>query len=188
MSVVKRLAVAGTILLMILVIAAVTVYQDWPTVRANRLVSAAKGSDSVIIYRLQGLDEQSTPEEFPILPYDSVHPTYGYRELSGEDLKGFLDVWKNFPVNPTGGSMCHFPVYGLRFYKKEKLMFQTSLCWACENFYVDTKFFGSNWIGFDSGSEVGRSLLKFCDGLLPYDRGYQERTEKEREAFMKSLK
>ena len=62
-------------------------------------------------------------------------------------------------------------------------MFQTSLCWACENFYVDTKFFGSNWIGFDSGSEVGRSLLEFCDGLLPYDRGYQERMEKEREAF-----
>jgi len=83
--------------------------------------------------------------------------------------------------------MCHFPVYGLRFYKKERLMFQTSLCWACENFYVDTNFFGSNWIGFDSGSEVSRSLLEFCDGLLPYDRGYQERTEKEREAFMKSL-
>jgi len=100
MSVAKRLAVAGIILLMILVIAAVTVYRDWPPVRANRLVSAVEGSDSVIIYRLQGLDEQSTPEGFPILPYDSIQPTYGHRELTGDDLMGFLDVWKNLPGEP----------------------------------------------------------------------------------------
>ena len=174
MSVAKRLAVAGTILLMILFIVAATVYQDWPPVRANRLVSAAESSDSVIIYRLQGVDEQSTLEVFPILPYDSIHPTYGFRELKGDD-------------HSRPSIMCHLPVYGLRFFKKEKLIFQTSLCWSCENFYVDTKFFGSNWIGFDSGSEASRSLLEFCDGLLPYDRGYQERTEKEREAYMKSL-
>ena len=189
MSIKEKLGVVGANLLMLLIIAAATVYQDWPPIRAKRLVSAAENSDSVIIFRLQGTPEQSTPEDFPILPYDTVHPTYGSRELTGEDLTGFLDVWKNFPVDDTRPSiMCHYAVYGIRFYRKEKLIFQTSLSWACENFYVDTRFFGSNnWIGFDSGSADGRSLLGFCDALLPYDRGYQERTEKELEAFMKSL-
>lgn len=188
MIVTKRLVIAGTVFFLILIIAALTVYQDWPPVRAKRLVSATENSDSVIIYRLQGLPGQSSPEEFPILPYDSVHPTYGSRELTGENLKEFLDVWKNFPIDNSRPSvMCHFAVYGIRFYRKEKLIFQTSLCWACENFYVDTRFFGSDWIGFDSGSADSRRLLEICDAFLPYDRGYRERTEKEHEAFMSSL-
>ena len=42
-------------------------------------------------------------------------------------------------------------------------------------------------MGFDSGSKAGRALLEFCDDLLPYDRDYQERTEREREEFLRSL-
>ncbi len=186
MSVKKTVAVAGIVLLLVTVVAAVTVYRDWPTNRAKRLVSAAGKADLVKVFRLQGLPSQATPESFPVLPYDADYPTFGNRKLREDDLKRFLNLWEIFPVNDSGGAMCHFPVYGFQFYKKDKLILETSLCWVCENFYIDTNYFGSNWMGFDSGSAVGLSLLEFCDAILPYDRGYQERLAKEREAFIEA--
>jgi hypothetical protein len=174
-------------LLLLPVIAVVTSYRDWPTNRAKRLAESAEKADLVKVYRLQGVPSQFTPNRFPILPYDSEHPTFGKLELREDDLKTFLGVWEGFPVNDTSGAMCHFPVYGFQFYRKREAEMETSLCWTCENFYVDTRYFGSNWIGFDSGSEVGRTLLEFCDELLPYDRGYQERIAKEREALIRSF-
>ena len=35
-----------------------------------------------------------------------------------------------------GGAFCHFPVYGLRFYRNDQLLFETSVCWKCSNFYL----------------------------------------------------
>lgn len=168
-------------------IAIVIAYRDWPPNRAERLVDAAKKADLVRIYRLQGLPTQITPKKFPILPYDYEQTTYGSVDLTEANLAGFMGFWADFPVDDSRGALCHEPVYGFQFYTKDKLIFETSLCWACENFYVDTRFFGSNWIGFDSGSDISRALLQFCDELLPYDRGYEERVAKEREELIRSI-
>ena len=35
-----------------------------------------------------------------------------------------------------GGAFCHYPVHGVRFFKDDDLLFQTSLCWICENYFV----------------------------------------------------
>jgi len=147
-------------------------------------VGAAAKADLVRIYRLQGIPADMTPKRFPILPYESEHPTFGSTELKDEDMDRFMGSWREFPVDSSNGALCHFPLYGFQFYKRNKLIFETSVCWACENFYVDTWFFGSNWISFDSTSQPSRELFEFCDALLPYDRNYIERIKKEREAFI----
>ena len=180
----KSLSIGCVVVLAVWVIAAVVFYRDVPGVRAKRLVAAAGGADAVVIYRLQGLPEQCTSGEFPVRPYDAMYPTFGKITLSGEDLDRFLADWREIRVNDSSGAMCHFPVYGVRFYRKESLIFETSLCWACENFWVETRFFGSEWMGFDAGAEASRRLLEFCDTRLPYDRGYLEREEKERQALI----
>jgi len=32
--------------------------------------------------------------------------------------------------------MCHTPPYGVRFYRDNKMLFETTVCWECHNFYL----------------------------------------------------
>ena len=53
-------------------------------------------------------------------------------------------------------------------------MFETTVCWSCSNFWVDSVTFGPSFIGFDAVSESSVGLLEFLDTVLPYDRGYEK--------------
>jgi hypothetical protein len=46
-------------------------------------------------------------------------------------LKATIGVAEN-----TGGPMCHFPIHGIRIGDGEDIIFQTSICYECGNFYM----------------------------------------------------
>ncbi|HEX2749588.1 MAG TPA: hypothetical protein VHM91_16380 [Verrucomicrobiales bacterium] len=64
------------------------------------------------------------------------------------------------------GALCHFPIHGLRFFKGEVLLYYTSLCWLCGNYFVvypDYTGIGY-WHGLGDG---GRDLEKLMKTALP---------------------
>jgi len=48
------------------------------------------------------------------------------------------------------GAMCHFPIHGLRLFRGGELIFETSLCWHCSNYYLEypDDYDEASWVGF----------------------------------------
>jgi len=72
-----------------------------------------------------------------------------------------------------GGAFCHYPIHGLRLYREEDLIFQTSLCWKCSNYffeYPDGR--GARWVGF-----YEPSLETFLKKHMPIPKEEIERFE-----------
>ena len=182
----SRRRVIGISLVVALLTAIGLLWWDLPSSRADRAVSMRSGVDEIIIVRLQGTDAQEQSSTVSVDPYDSNYGSYGEKALVGTDVDKFWEHWSE--IDPGGGSttLCHDPVYYFIFKHDGKIVFRTSVCWACENFFVTSKLFGSGWINFASSGEPARKLLEYCDQLLPYDRSYSERREKEIEALLES--
>jgi hypothetical protein len=59
------------------------------------------------------------------------------------------------------GVLCHYPIHGIRVWKGEEILLQSSICWHCGN------------MGFDYPDGAGfitiemRELKQICDELLP---------------------
>ena len=100
--------------------------------------------DKIIVYALEKSDPSDhsalkpIPEDraFPIRPYKSNARVLETKTLSGGDVEELTDTWRSMTFDEFGGAFCHFPVYGLRFYRDSKLLFETSICWKCTNFYL----------------------------------------------------
>jgi hypothetical protein len=52
-----------------------------------------------------------------------------------------------------GGAMCHYPIHGLRVWKEENMLFESSFCWACGNYSFDYDDVVSKWMGLSPGLE-----------------------------------
>jgi hypothetical protein len=59
----------------------------------------------------------------------------------------------------VGGALCHLPIHGIRIFSDDALLFETSLCWACNNYYVE-----SDWAGLTADAKPLRTLL---DEVVP---------------------
>jgi len=67
-----------------------------------------------------------------------------------------------------------FRVYGLRLYRDDVLLFETTVCWQCQNFYVprydkENQRFTHGWYGF-ANDDNAKSLLKLFRSLLPHPK------------------
>lgn len=77
-----------------------------------------------------------------------------------------------------GGAFCHEPVHGVRFFKDDTLLFQTSLCWGCGNYFVtypddhDT----ATWVGMHDAD-----LEAFFMSKVPIPEELLERFKKTHE-------
>jgi hypothetical protein len=150
-------------------------YEDITRGRALRLADEShlsyEGVTRVIIFRLSGSPDQRSDDLFRIRGYylQDVE-VFGTVTLEGNDLDSFFDSWGLVPQFHSGG-MCHEAPYGFRFFRGEKLVHETSICWRCENFVVGDHWpFKSTLRGFDAKSPESKKLLAFCDQRLPYYR------------------
>ena len=55
--------------------------------------------------------------------------------IDGKKCKDMTDAWRSLSFQPNG-ALCHTPPYGVRFYRENKLLFETTICWECHNFYL----------------------------------------------------
>jgi len=147
------------------------------------LASLLTNANSIVIYLLDkeiirreadddpfGFGTEKRADEFPIAPYNGYVKYLKSVVLSDEEREAFLPVVANLMTNsdPMGGAMCHFPVHGIRILIKDQgleggLLFETSICWKCNNFYLTTPG-GSYWTGLPKSGDNG---FKILNNLLP---------------------
>jgi len=54
--------------------------------------------------------------------------------VEGELAQQIAHLWRQ--LTPGMSARCQMPPFGLRFYVKEKLVLQASMCWECHNMYL----------------------------------------------------
>lgn len=99
-------------------------------------------SDKVVVFALDLREDLSprteTPrdgrERFSVKPYDAFAVVLASKELIGKDAEAVASQWRSLSFDRTSSAFCHFPAYGLRFYCRGELVFETSVCWECTNF------------------------------------------------------
>jgi hypothetical protein len=103
-------------------------------------------------------------DAFPIIPYQSQSRILSRKVLTADErqlllppLQATVGVEKN-----TYGAMCHFPIHGIRAWVGKEILFQTSVCWHCSNFYVEYPIGGALWTGLSTPD-----LKLICERLLP---------------------
>lgn len=135
------------------------------------LSTALPDCDRVELFLLSG--EPSEEEEkgaFPIRPYQRFSPIVKQQELKGEDAMKIVKLWRGLTFDLWQQSLCHFPIYGLRFYQKDQMKFETSICIGCSNFYHPGAKGGSTWHGFHTRDEPGKAFVDHLNSILPYKK------------------
>ena len=55
--------------------------------------------------------------------------------IDGEAAQHIAHLWRQLP--PGEQMRCHMPHFGLRFYAGGNLLLQASLCWDCNNIFIN---------------------------------------------------
>lgn len=100
--------------------------------------------DAVELVDLKGLQLNRVSEYMRIAPFVRV---------KGETAQQIARLWRQLP--PDEQMRCHVPPFGLRFYMGNKLLVQGSVCWSCNNIYVE---------------ENGEGLAYEFDGQHPHSQ------------------
>lgn len=90
--------------------------------------------------------------------------------IEGKKCKEITDAWRSLTFQPNG-AMCHTPPYGVQFYRDNKMLFETTVCWECNNFYLpeidpETGEMKLLLYGFKNDSRA-RKLLSIFQKQLP---------------------
>ncbi|MGJ8641651.1 MAG: hypothetical protein ACSHYA_19830 [Opitutaceae bacterium] len=153
-------------------------YDGWRDLTFGRLHRVAYemfddpgGIDEVRIYLLQGEEGTESGDVFPVRPYGRNAETYGVISLTGEALEEFKTLWRFMALELAYDyqALCHHPPYGFQLIEENQVKVETSICWACSNFYVSI-LGTSAWYGFNSSGPNSEALLNFCDSLMPYPK------------------
>ncbi|KLU03628.1 putative signal peptide protein [Rhodopirellula islandica] len=141
---------------------------------APEIVAGLPRFDRAEVYSLKqkpgfaALHKQPAPDRFPVRPYDAFAEIGDRTTLDNEQSEQFVKTWERLNFERYAGAMCHYPVYGLRFYNGDELVFETTICWKCRNFYfydeADEKY---RWHGFQP-NEASKSLLAYLRSVLPH--------------------
>jgi hypothetical protein len=144
----------------------------------ERVAKSIAATDEIRVYLLDPAFEPAGLESFP-MPKDyrwEKTGVHGQNTLVGESMTRLRDLWSAILSEVEGlQASCHYPIHGLRFLGGGSVLFETSLCWVCNNYYVVdgvTTVIGY-WLGLPGDCPYGprspkcRELEEFLTSLLP---------------------
>jgi len=111
--------------------------------------------------------EETSPKTSCTSPGGDEYSSFGQRLIKGKDAEAIAKLWRELTFNATRGSMCHTPPYALRFESKGKVLFETTVCWECENFEVIGDDGRKSWYGFIADDNKAKALLDKLRKTLP---------------------
>lgn len=114
---------------------------------------------------------QAGADTFPVRPYRAYARVLARNTIEGTECEQIGASWRTLRFDRWGGAMCHVPAYGMRLYRDDQLLFETSICWDCSNFYrpsYDPKSgkLTHTWYGFRK-DENSSKLLKCSSDCCP---------------------
>ena len=118
--------------------------------------------------------KQPDDTTFPVRPYGVYADVHGHVTLTGNDCESLRSAWRSLAFDRLGGAFCHFPAYGIRLYRNDQLLFETTVCWQCQNFYVprydnNKRRVSYGWYGF-ANDENAKALLKLLRSHLNHPK------------------
>lgn len=119
--------------------------------------------DEIEVIALAGPTSDSTPQGDSILGY-RVH---AHATLRGDESAKVAELWRSLRRGREFSGMCHDPGYALRFHHNGKLVFETTVCWACHNFTLPIGILGRFEYGFDAESTDSKALLELLQSHAP---------------------
>ena len=130
--------------------------------------------DRIEIYLLgTELQRVTIGERFPIRPYFGTVEIIQRKELRDAEAAKLSALWRGLTFD-NGGSpvLSHISDYGLRFYRQDHLVFETSVSFSCHNFYYPRTAFpmipeGYSWHGFRNDDDAGKALFAFLNAIIP---------------------
>lgn len=136
----------------------------------SKLAAILEEADAAELYQFDGTTEAKAPEAqeadyFPIVPYGQVSKINARKRLTGEKLSECRKATALLLTKSgDSGVLCHYPAHGVRFVRGDEVIFETSICWKCENYYVAyPDDLNASWVG------IATSELKdFLSRELPF--------------------
>lgn len=145
------------------------------------MARAIQHADRIEIYLLDfdlSVDPASDKSLFPILPYQKQSAILKQTSLSEEQRKELTKLFASVLEMPdVEGAFCHYPIHGVAFYLGEGLLFRTSLCWECQNYYVQFPDDGdaATWVGLSH-----KDFEAFMKKVMPIPESEVQRFEEKK--------
>lgn len=121
-----------------------------------------KPIDRVEISAIGEGDSESPVPKGPRLPYGR-YGIYATKVVEGEEAERLARMWRGLRFGGLGAA-CHEPPYGLRFFSRGDLVFETTVCWVCWNVTLP----GWGFCGFGSGTTNPYDLLDRLKAIVPH--------------------
>jgi hypothetical protein len=116
----------------------------------DQIAESVARTDRVTVYLLDPIGEAGDSGTFPLSPYGPEAKTgvHAASDLEKESVVQMLALWLDMLHDPEGRqAACHYPIHGLRFFRGNSVLYETSLCWLCNNYYGKLGN-GYGWLGF----------------------------------------
>lgn len=114
-------------------------------------------------------------DQFPIIPYEKQSKILKRKALTADEVKLFLPaLQRTIAVEDAGGgAFCHLPIHGIRVWNHDdEVVFQTSICHHCGNFYMTYPFGGVSWTGLSD-----TVFTEVLEKLMPIPQAEKDRFE-----------
>ena len=144
------------------------IQSDYRKAHAKAILLADKVQACLLDFELAGKapDDPNEDKWFYIAPYQKYAKILKAQDLKAEPMQEARRLMAATLTGGVigGGAFCHYPVHGLRFYQGGSLLYYTSCCWVCGNFFVSypDASDGAQWLGFPKDD-----LEKWINKLLP---------------------
>ena len=113
--------------------------------------------------------------QFPIIPYYASSKILKRKKLTAEETKLLLPSLQAVVgvEENDGGAMCHFPIHGIRVRSEFKVIFESSFCYHCSNFYTLYPSYLAGWTSVSS-----KEFKKVMEQLMPIPQAEKDRFDK----------
>ena len=104
---------------------------------------------------------QECDAAFPIRPYGRSTKILKTAAVSAQDIPKWSAAIAKILQSEEDNSQarCHHPIHGIRIYAGDSVLFETSLCWQCNNYYFPyTDHF--SWQSLTTDANTLETLLK----------------------------
>jgi hypothetical protein len=129
------------------------------------VASTFRFADRIDVFLLDfsmGADGKYKPKEedesFSIRPYKATTKILKSLKVPAKSIPVWCAAMAKALATDDGGSLCHYPIHGLRIYAGDELLLETSICWECNNCYF-TYDGESQWLGIEKDSGDLKKLL-----------------------------
>ena len=158
----------------------------------RRVTKSLPKCDRIEIFHLtgnepDGLIAVDASNGFPIRPYNNYARIRGQTTLAGVDATAFASLWRAQTFGRNYQALCHQPAYGFRYYSGSKLIYETSICFKCSNFYYPI-FGDAGWHGFDTESTKAKEYLAKLQELFPDSVPLSKADARPSESLIASMK